>query len=333
MVSNHPSAAMHPPISVVIPYFQRNEGVLIRALNSIAKQQYATAQIKVVIVDDASPVPAEQEVSRFLAQQSLHIQILHQANAGPNTARNTGLQALDPASEFVAYLDSDDEWEDTHLSRAVSALRKGFNVYFSNLRHLGTEGLPEFERAQRLQVEAHPLIEGLDKSFRAYQGDMMAQILLANTMFIPSMVIDRHFAQEVRFYDGFRSGGGDYMYWLRLCRAGARFCFSTQVEVICGSGINMWYANGWGTDGYLKRLAGESEYRTLALNEYLSDPETKQKVSAQLQSLRSSVLMDCVHRLLRRKPLDWARLKQYHRDFRFRVSDIGVTMKRMLRRQ
>jgi succinoglycan biosynthesis protein ExoW len=51
-------------ICVVIPYFQRQSGVLRKALLSVAAQQGCTHQVQVLVVDDASPVPAEGELGR-----------------------------------------------------------------------------------------------------------------------------------------------------------------------------------------------------------------------------------------------------------------------------
>ena len=45
-------------ICVVIPYYQREPGILRRALASIAAQRDCPLPIHVIVVDDASPAPA-----------------------------------------------------------------------------------------------------------------------------------------------------------------------------------------------------------------------------------------------------------------------------------
>ena len=50
-------------ITVVIPYFQREPGILARALASIAAQQACPLSVHVIVVDDASPVPADAEIA------------------------------------------------------------------------------------------------------------------------------------------------------------------------------------------------------------------------------------------------------------------------------
>ncbi len=312
-------------IAVVIPFFQREEGVLGRALGSIVRQSIDLKNTEVIVVDDGSPISAKTEVASFeaLFPNCVSIRILEQVNAGPNTARNTALANLSVGTELVAFLDSDDTWSEDHLGRAAHALLSTTraNAYFSNLRHLGADGPAEFERAKRISLIEHPLIFEGDPSLRFYQGDMIDQIMRANTIFMPTLVLKKELF-GVRFDDGFRHGGGDYIYWLKLIAGGARFCLSTNVEVECGSGINMWYSNGWGTDGYLKRLAGESAFRKRALNLYISEPRTKALVIAQLKRIRQTVILDSIHRIVRLKPLRLKELLSYRAEFGLGLSDV-----------
>ncbi len=45
-------------IAVVIPYFQRKEGLLAQAIRSVIAQRDVD-DVRIVVVDDASPIPAE----------------------------------------------------------------------------------------------------------------------------------------------------------------------------------------------------------------------------------------------------------------------------------
>ena len=49
-------------IGVVIPYFQRKPGLLNRALHSVAAQD-GDHRLRVYVVDDGSPIPAEAELT------------------------------------------------------------------------------------------------------------------------------------------------------------------------------------------------------------------------------------------------------------------------------
>lgn len=300
-----------PKIAVIIPYFQRESGILHRALRSIAAQQYPAASLYVLIVDDGSPVEAEEELRRAPAPDGLRIRVIRQANAGPNEARNCGLQQLEPGTELVAYLDSDDEWIGRHLARAVSALAAGHTAYFANLFHLA-DNIDEYQKAKRVDPAAHPMVGG-DPTLRAYQGDMVHQIATANIIFMPSLVISVAALGAARFPQGHRHGGGDYLYWMELIRHGARFVFSTEAEVRCGSGINMWYGSGWGTDGLALRLLDESRFRRRVLLQYAQASATKDSLRARLADLQAGMLQDVVYRLRRRKPVNWQVVRTFFR--------------------
>ena len=97
-------------VAVVVPTYNRHS-LLKRALDSICKQTVQPAHV--VVVDDASPAP----VAPFLEDQydglSLTV-IRHDENRGAAAARNTGVESVD--TEYVAFLDSDDYWDNGKLA-------------------------------------------------------------------------------------------------------------------------------------------------------------------------------------------------------------------------
>ena len=301
-----------PKVAVIIPFFQRESGILATALRSIVAQQYPSGSLRIVIVDDGSPVPPAHDLAQVPLPASLHVDIIRQKNAGPNEARNAGLETLGSDVDVIAYLDSDDEWIGNHLSRAVGAIASGYTAYFSNLYHLG-DTTPEFEKAKRVRIDEHGIVGG-DPTLRAYQGDMMSQIAIANIIFMPTLAVDAKALGEVRFPHGHRHGGGDYLYWMALVEHGARFAFSTLSEVRCGRGINMWYGSGWGTDGWAHRLRDEARFRTTALEHYVIAPAARAAVRERLVALQSGMVQDVIHRLRRKQPVNWSLVRQFFKE-------------------
>lgn len=311
---------MNPPkIAVIIPFFQRETGILHRALQSIRNQCYPDDSLYVIVIDDGSPITAAEELERYQSPDDLRVKVIRKENSGPNEARNTGLENLEPDTEIIAYLDSDDEWISNHLVHAVTALQAGYSAYFANLYHLG-DTVPEFEKAKRVDPEAHPIVAN-DVSLRQYVGDMVHQISTANIIFMPSLVIDAKSLGKARFPLAHRHGGGDYLYWMDMIQHGARFVFSTQPEVRCGRGINMWYGSGWGTDGLGKRILDEARFRRTVLDKYAKNPQTKETLSLRLVDLYLLLLQDIVHRLRRRKTVDWGLLRYFHSEIRPSIAD------------
>ncbi|HEY5792121.1 MAG TPA: glycosyltransferase family 2 protein, partial [Chthoniobacterales bacterium] len=103
-----------PSISVVIPAYNR-ERMIGRALRSVQHQRLGAREV--ILVDDAS-TDGTLETARAMMPE---IRIFRQPrNAGPAAARNVGLAAA--AGEWIAFLDSDDEWLPDKLSRQWEAL-------------------------------------------------------------------------------------------------------------------------------------------------------------------------------------------------------------------
>ena len=113
------STPEHPlDVTVVMPTYNR-AALVERALDSIRAQRLAVSRI--VIVDDASR-DGTPEVARAWARrhdQPLHVEVLP-LNLGPAAARNRGIEIAQ--TDYVAFLDSDDEYLPDALQRLCSAL-------------------------------------------------------------------------------------------------------------------------------------------------------------------------------------------------------------------
>lgn len=96
------------PISVVIPAYNR-EVLLARALRSVA-QQRPRGPLEVIVVDDCS-----SDGTAAVAEQHGARVIRHPENRGEGEARNSGIEAA--SGEWIALLDSDDQWLPDHLER------------------------------------------------------------------------------------------------------------------------------------------------------------------------------------------------------------------------
>jgi succinoglycan biosynthesis protein ExoW len=293
-------------VGVVIPYYQRDRGILARALRSVAAQRGVGA-VRVVVVDDESPVPAESEIADLGGDFPFDLQVIHQRNAGPGAARNRAIVELGDDVRFIAFLDSDDEWRADHLERALAALSNDFDVFFSDFRHPGV-AFTSFRRAERIDTEVHPTVAGIP-GLHAYHGDMLAQILTGNIIGTPTVVYNRHRFPQVAFRTSYRNAGEDYLFWIDLVRAGARFAFSTECEVVCGFGVNVYAGAGWGTETHFLRLHNEIKYRKAVSKEFPLSNEVSAKVKADVTRLRYAIARDLLHRVIHRKtlPLSWAK--------------------------
>lgn len=89
------------PISVIVPVYN-SERFLAEAIQSVLNQTLPPDEI--IVVNDGSTDGTATLIERLGAR----IRPIHQPNAGPAAARNTGLRAAQ--GNLVAFLDSDDWW-------------------------------------------------------------------------------------------------------------------------------------------------------------------------------------------------------------------------------
>jgi glycosyltransferase involved in cell wall biosynthesis len=101
---------MKPRVSVIIPAFNR-ERTIERAVQSALSQR--CADVEVIVVDDGSTDGTLQKLKAFDDK----IVVIRQQNAGPGAARNRGIEAA--TGEYIAFLDSDDEWLPGKLQRQL----------------------------------------------------------------------------------------------------------------------------------------------------------------------------------------------------------------------
>jgi glycosyltransferase involved in cell wall biosynthesis len=110
-----PSLPKGPPplVTVVIPTYRRPES-LPAAVRSVLAQ--TIADLRVIVVDDGGGgLPELPDDPRVVAVSLAH------NTAVLGVVRNVGIRLAD--SEFVAFLDDDNEWEPEHLATALAVLR------------------------------------------------------------------------------------------------------------------------------------------------------------------------------------------------------------------
>jgi len=98
---------MRPKVSVIIPTKDRREA-LWRSLDSVLSQTLAPFEI--IVVDDGSSFDISQELYTKYPKIRLFKNSVSQGGAA---ARNKG--AFEASGDYLAFLDSDDEWLSNHL--------------------------------------------------------------------------------------------------------------------------------------------------------------------------------------------------------------------------
>jgi succinoglycan biosynthesis protein ExoW len=302
------AASARPLVAVVVPYFQRRPGILRKALASALAQE-GGHRLVIIIVDDGSPVPARAELAQLTPDVHARIVVIERSNAGPAAARNTALRALPADTDFVAFLDSDDEWIPQHLARAVAALAQGHDFYFADHYQLD-QTVSAFRRAGRIDPQRHPALAG-PTHLHAYQGDMFDQILSGNVIGTSTVVYRHAPLATLRFREEFVYAGEDYLFWLEASQRTARIAFSALCECVYGEGVNIFAGSGWGSKMSLLRLHHEMKFqRALSRLFALSAPQ-RQANLVSVRRLRRSFVADMLHRVLHRQEISLALLARH----------------------
>ena len=105
-------------ISVIIPVYNV-EQYLDDCLLRVTGQSYTDLQI--LLIDDGSTDKSGILCDSWAARDR-RIQVIHTANKGLSSARNTGLQSAD--GDYISFIDSDDMIHPRFLERMVAALEE-----------------------------------------------------------------------------------------------------------------------------------------------------------------------------------------------------------------
>lgn len=222
---------MEPSISVVVPTYNRAP-LLERALNSIAAQSLPAAQV--VVVDDGS----DDETRELVARQFPAFEILRQNNQGVSSARNLGIRAA--RHEWIALLDSDDEWVPEKLAAQVAALEND-----SAARLVHTDEI-WVRNGQRVNPR---------RRHRKSGGWIFRECLPLCAISPSAVMLHRSVFEDVGFFDESLPACEDYDFWLRFT-ARNPVLFVDQPLVI---------KHGGHSDQLSRRLEALDRYRIQAL--------------------------------------------------------------------
>jgi succinoglycan biosynthesis protein ExoW len=233
-------------IAIIIPFYQRERGILRKCVESAMNQKKGSDfTTHLFIVDDGSPISARGELAGLESDARCTVQVIERGNGGPGAARNTGLDSVQRDTDFVAFLDSDDIWLEDHLQRAIGALGDCGDLYFSDHTRL----LEKDSHFQSLSFWQTFLMKR-DQSFFPTpnvpdtwycESDRLLESIFNEYLAHTSSIVYRYREfSGLRFDTSLRSAGEDVMFTIELLLRAGRIMFSTQAEVELGHGVNVF---------------------------------------------------------------------------------------------
>jgi succinoglycan biosynthesis protein ExoW len=290
-------------ISVVIPYYQRDAELILKALGSVAAQRLPEdVSVTIQLVDDESPVPFS-EVQGLLPQDfPVPIVVSKQANAGPGAARNRGIEAaLASGAHYIAFLDSDDFWYEGHLASALSMLDSEVTFYFSNSLHDDVDSMfhSKFIRRQHRRTD-----QGYDPQSRVIAGgDFLPALLDECIPHTSQVVFDLQRHPDIRFTPRYRRAAEDHTFWIELTQQVARLAYSTVMQGERGRGVSIYRSTlAWDMASAADRLLEEIVFRRALFDRFGHRADSHAALDAQL-SLKEAALVFIVARGAKRKPI------------------------------
>lgn len=107
-----------PVVSIILCSFNR-AGLITRAIDSVLKQNFGLFEL--IIVDDGSTDETYKIVMPLSEKDPRCVYIRHH-NRGLSASRNVGISLA--RSRYVTFLDSDDEYRPSHISRRLEYLER-----------------------------------------------------------------------------------------------------------------------------------------------------------------------------------------------------------------
>lgn len=210
-------------IGVITPYYN-DKNRLFKLLNSVKSQ--TLSNVFHYIYDDASDDDLEQIYANELRNDPNIIYVKGKNNVGQSRGRNILIDiALNNNCEYIAFLDSDDQWLPNHLELALQNLKDSYDIVYSPPNILDENNNPLF--SYNIPIP---------KTF------IGKQLLHNNFIWISSVVCKAKCFTELRF-DSNLNSIEDWDLWISLFKAG--FNFIRQEET---------------TINYIVKISGQAEF-------------------------------------------------------------------------
>lgn len=198
-----------PKISVVMPAYN-SANHIVEAIDSVLSQKFR--EFEIIVINDGSPdTPSLERAIRTRLDEIVYIR---QRNAGAAIARNMGIEHA--RGELIAFLDSDDVWEEDFLtSQYVFLGRNKYDMVYCDAQLYGMRSA-----YRRTFMETAPS-EG-EANFESILG-LRCNVITSGTVARRSAILD------AGMFENERVQAEDFHLWLRMAKTGARIGYQRKV--------------------------------------------------------------------------------------------------------
>ena len=179
-------------VSVIIPTYNRKH-TLGRAIESIISQ--TIKPLEIIIVDDGS----NDGTREWIKEEYPFIKYLNQNNSGVSASRNRGIFSAN--GNWIAFLDSDDEWIPEKLERQLSILSSDKEAVFCHTNEIWIRNGTRVNQMRKHQK---------------YGGYIFEKCLDMCRISPSSSIIKKEVFDHIGYFDESLIVCEDYDLWLRI---------------------------------------------------------------------------------------------------------------------
>lgn len=245
-------------ISVIIPTYNRAEK-LTKALDSVLAQ--TTPAQEIIVVDDGSTDHTEALIRHSYPTIRYH----KQENRGVSAARNVGIQSA--KSEWLAFLDSDDEWLPNKLEVQMQRLKSEPDKLICHTEEIW------IRNGRRVNPKKKHAKKG---------GQIFEHCLPMCAMSPSSIMIHRSVLEDVGLFDESLPACEDYDLWLRITAKYPVTFIETPQIIKTGGHEDQLSQKYWGMD----------RFRIQALKNLLSCETIRPQLSVQQRQAATNMLAE-----------------------------------------
>ena len=211
-------------ISVIIPMYNA-ENTVMKALDSVRLQK-GDFVFEIIIVNDGSTDASRNVVENYRKQNpQMNIILLDQPNSGVSKARNAAMEVS--GGEYIALLDSDDEWLPEKTERQMPYLvNNEENIDFISSRR----------RNHKIQF---PYVVGKN----SFAEITFRKIMLRNEAQPSTVIFKRKILENTGFFDPNQRYAEDINYWLRISKNNRMYILDEEL-VLAGNGKRTFGVSG-----------------------------------------------------------------------------------------